>query len=65
MAALWAVDCRFFAAFGSGSPQRFQRFAMTFQVQNTSLRGGRSPTRQSCAVGAKGMDCHGFFEASQ
>jgi hypothetical protein len=29
MAALRAVDCQFFAAFGSGSPQRFQRFAMT------------------------------------
>jgi hypothetical protein len=47
------------AAFGSGSPRRFQRLAMTCFVGKTSLRGERSPTKQSSAAGAKnGRDPH-------
>jgi hypothetical protein len=46
------------AAFGSGSPRRFQRLAMTCFVGKTSLRGERSPTKQSSAAGAKIFAIH-------
>jgi hypothetical protein len=46
------------AAFGSGSPRRFQRLAMTCFVGKTSLRGERSPKKQSSAAGAKIFAIH-------